>query len=107
MCPETKSFPTANTTTGTSFTGKASGYARYEQERHAIEPASPKDALRFLLESLGLKQENLSGLVAQSNLSAILAGKRSISAALAGKLQPDACTFDASPVDNQLILFNC
>ena len=81
--------------------------SRYEQENHAIEAASPKDTLRFLLESRGLKQEDLSGLVAQSNLSAILAGKRSISAALAGKLQPDACTFDASPVDNQLILFNC
>ena len=60
--------------------------SRYEQENHAIEPASSRDALRFLLESRGLKQEDLSGLVAQSNLSAILAGKRNISAALAGKL---------------------
>jgi HTH-type transcriptional regulator / antitoxin HigA len=60
--------------------------SRYEQENHAIEAASPKDTLRFLLESRGLKQEDLSGLVAQSNLSAILAGKRNISAALAGKL---------------------
>lgn len=60
--------------------------SRYEQEYHAIEPAEPKDALRFLLDSRGLKQEDLAALVPQSNLSAILAGKRKISATLAGKL---------------------
>ena len=60
--------------------------SRYEQEHHAIEPAHPKDTLRFLMEARGLKQEALSSLVAQSNLSAILAGKRKISATLAGKL---------------------
>ena len=60
--------------------------SRYEQEHHPIEAADPKDALRFLMESRGLKQEDLSSVVPQSNLSAILAGKRKISAALAGKL---------------------
>lgn len=60
--------------------------SRYEQEHHAIEPASPKDALRFLMEARGLKQEDLSAVVPQSNLSAILAGKRKISATMAGKL---------------------
>lgn len=60
--------------------------SRYEQEHHAIEPALPKDTLRFLMEARGLKQEDLSALVPQSNLSAILAGKRKISATLAGKL---------------------
>jgi HTH-type transcriptional regulator/antitoxin HigA len=60
--------------------------SRYEQEHHAIEPALPKDTLRFLLAARGLKQEDLSAIVAQSNLSAILAGKRKISASLAGKL---------------------
>lgn len=60
--------------------------SRYEQEHHAIEPASPKDALRFLIASRGLKQDDLSTVVAQSNLSAVLAGKRKISASLAGKL---------------------
>jgi len=60
--------------------------SKYEQEHHAIEQASPKDALRFLMESRGLKQEDLSSIVPQSNLSAILAGKRKISATLAGKL---------------------
>ena len=38
------------------------------------------------MEALRLKQEDLSGIVPQSNLSAILAGKRNISATLAGKL---------------------
>ena len=60
--------------------------SKYEQEHHAIEPALPKDSLRFLMEARGLKQEDLSVIVAQSNLSAILAGKRKISATLAGKL---------------------
>lgn len=60
--------------------------SKYEQEHHAIEPALPKDALRYLMDARGLKQEDLSAIVAQSNLSAILAGKRKISATLAGKL---------------------
>ena len=46
---------------------------RYEQEHHPIEAAEPKDALRFLVESRGLRQEDLSSVVPQSNLSAILA----------------------------------
>ena len=60
--------------------------SRYEQEHHPIEAADPKNALRFLMESRGLKHEDLSSVVQQSNLSAILAGKRKISAAMAGKL---------------------
>ena len=60
--------------------------SKYEQEHYAIEPAEPRDALRFLMEARGLKQEDLSSVVPQSNLSAILAGKRKISATLAGKL---------------------
>lgn len=60
--------------------------SKYEQEQHAIDQASPKDTLRFLMEVRGLKQEDLSSIVPQSNLSAILAGKRKISATLAGKL---------------------
>ena len=60
--------------------------SKYEQKHHAIEPAEPWDALRFLMEARGLRQEDLSSVVPQSNLSAILAGKRKISATLAGKL---------------------
>lgn len=60
--------------------------SKYEQENYAIDPVEPKEALRFLIESRGLKQEDLATIVPQSNLSAILAGKRKISASLAGKL---------------------
>ena len=60
--------------------------SRYEQEHYPIEAADPKDALQFLMEACGPKQEDLSGMVLQSNLSAILAGKREITAAMAGKL---------------------
>jgi HTH-type transcriptional regulator/antitoxin HigA len=60
--------------------------SRYEQAHPAIEPALPKDAPRFLMETRGLKQEDLASLVPQSDHSAILAGKRKISATLAGEL---------------------
>lgn len=60
--------------------------SKYEREHHAIEPAAPSDSLRFLIEVRGLTQEDLRTVLPQSNLSAILAGKRKISATLAGKL---------------------
>lgn len=60
--------------------------SRYEQECYPIQAADPKDSLRFLMEARGLIQADLSAIVPQSNLSAILAGKRKISATLAGKL---------------------
>ncbi len=60
--------------------------SNYEQAHHAIEAAEPKDALRFLMNARSLKQEDLSAIIPQSNLSAILAGKRKINATLAGKL---------------------
>lgn len=60
--------------------------SRYEQKHYAIEPAEPKEVLRLLMDARGLKQEDLSSIVPQSNLSAILSGKRKISATLAGKL---------------------
>jgi len=60
--------------------------AKYEREHYAIEPATPRDSLRFLMEARGLAQEDLSAIVPQSNLSSILSGKRKISATLAGKL---------------------
>jgi HTH-type transcriptional regulator/antitoxin HigA len=60
--------------------------SKYEQTHHTIEPTEPKDTLRFLMEARGLKQEDLSAILPQGNLSAILAGKRKISATLAGKL---------------------
>jgi len=60
--------------------------SNYEREHFTIEASEPKDALRFLIEAKGLKQEDLSNIVAQGNLSKILAGHRKISATLAGKL---------------------
>lgn len=60
--------------------------SKYEQAHHPIRAAEPKDALRFLMEARGLKQDDLSTILPQGNLSAILTGKRKISATLAGKL---------------------
>ena len=60
--------------------------SKYEREHFAIEPAPPRDSLRFLIAARGFTQEDLSAIVPQSNLSSILAGKRKISATLAGKL---------------------
>lgn len=60
--------------------------SNYENSHYAIEKGAPHDSLRFLMEARGLKQDDLSAIVPQSNLSAILAGKRKISATLAGKL---------------------
>lgn len=60
--------------------------SRYEETHHGIEAAAPHEALRFLMDARGLKQQDLNAIVPQSNLSAILAGKRKISATLAGKL---------------------
>ena len=59
---------------------------KYEQQHHAIEAAAPKDMLRFLMEARDLKQGDLAAVVAQINLSAILAGKRKINASLATRL---------------------
>jgi len=60
--------------------------SKYEKSHYAIEPAAPHDSLRFLIDARGLTQKDLEPIVPQSNLSAILAGKRKISATLAGKL---------------------
>lgn len=58
----------------------------YDTNQYAIESSEPKEVLRYLIELRGLKQSDLAEIVPQSNLSAILAGKRKISATLAGKL---------------------
>lgn len=60
--------------------------ADYDKSHYAIEASEPREVLRFLIELRGLKQGDLAEIVPQSNLSAILAGKRRISASLAGKL---------------------
>ena len=60
--------------------------ADYDASHHAIEASEPREVLRYLIEQRGLKQSDLADIVPQSNLSAILAGKRKISATMAGKL---------------------
>lgn len=58
----------------------------YDQQHFAIEAAEPREVLRALMQAKDLSQNDLAELVPQGNLSAILAGKRNISAALAVKL---------------------
>lgn len=67
---------------------------RYEREHFAMTGAEPREVLRELIAERGLKQSDFAGIVAQSNLSAILAGHREISARLAGRL---AKFFGVSP----------
>lgn len=66
----------------------------YESNHLAIKPWEPREVLRYLIEIRGLKKSDLAEIVPQSNLSAILTGKRKISATLAGKL---ARYFKVSP----------
>ena len=66
----------------------------YDAGHFVIEASEPREVLRYLIETRGLKQGDLAEVVPQSNLSAILAGKRKISATLAGKL---AKFFNISP----------
>lgn len=66
----------------------------YDASHHPIEASEPREVLRYLIEARGLKQVDLGEIVPQSNLSAILAGRRKISATLAGKL---ARFFKVSP----------
>ena len=66
----------------------------YDANHYAIEASEPREVLRYLIESRKLKQGDLAEIVAQGNLSAILAGKRKISVTLAGKL---AKYFNVSP----------
>ncbi|MBL8380999.1 MAG: helix-turn-helix domain-containing protein [Burkholderiales bacterium] len=68
--------------------------ADYDANNYAIEAAEPREVLRSLIESRGLKQGDLAELLPQGNLSAILSGKRKINATLAGKL---AKYFNVSP----------
>ena len=60
--------------------------ADYDDEHFSIQPSEPRETLRFLMEQNHLKQTDLEDIVPQSNLSAILAGKRQISRDVAKKL---------------------
>ena len=58
----------------------------YEERRYPIPEASPREVVRFLMDQHGLKQSDLSECIAQSNLSAFLAGRRALPIASAKKL---------------------
>ncbi|MEO8493834.1 MAG: helix-turn-helix transcriptional regulator [Planctomycetota bacterium] len=60
----------------------------YEDEHHAIEPASDADMLRHLLEAKGVTQTQLSQAagIAKSTISEVLAGKKPFSRQMIRKL---------------------
>jgi len=62
--------------------------AAYEDQHHAIEPASDADLLRHLMEARGITQIQLSqeAGIAKSSISEILAGKKTFSRQLIRKL---------------------
>ena len=51
----------------------------YDSDHFTTPTGAPREILRFLLEQTGLKQSELSDVIAQPNLSAILNGHRAIS----------------------------
>ena len=53
--------------------------ADYEAKKFEIPKADPKEVLRFMMETKQISQAELANIVPQSNLSAILSGKRKIS----------------------------
>ena len=58
----------------------------YDRDHFAIPAGEPREVLRFLMEQHGLRQSDLSDIVAQPNLSAILNGHRAISLDVAKRL---------------------
>jgi HTH-type transcriptional regulator/antitoxin HigA len=62
--------------------------AAYEDEHHAIEPASDADMLRHLMEAKGVTQVQLhrDAGMAKSTISEVLAGKRAFSRQMIRKL---------------------
>jgi len=60
----------------------------FEDEHHAIEPASDADMLRHLLEARGVNQTQLSQQagIAKSTISEVLAGKKPFSRQMIRKL---------------------
>jgi HTH-type transcriptional regulator / antitoxin HigA len=62
--------------------------AIYEDEHHAIEPASDADMLRHLLEAKGVSQAQVSqeAGIAKSTISEVLAGKKPFSRQMIRKL---------------------
>ena len=64
--------------------------ASYEDEHHAIEPASDADMLRHLMEAKGVTQTQLSRETSlpKSSISEVLAGRKPFSRQMIRKLYP-------------------
>lgn len=77
--------------------------AIYEDEHHAMEPASDADMLRHLLEAKGVSQSQLSQKagIAKSTISEVLAGKKPFSRQMIRKLA-DYFRVDVSVLANNL-----
>ena len=62
--------------------------AAYEDEHHAIEPASDADMLRHLMEAKGIRPAQLSRdtMIPKSTISEVLAGKKPFSRQIIRKL---------------------
>jgi len=77
--------------------------AVYEDEHHAIEPASDADMLRHLLDAKGVTQAQLSQEtgIAKSSISEVLAGKKSFSRQMIRKLA-DYYNIDTSVLASNL-----
>jgi HTH-type transcriptional regulator / antitoxin HigA len=58
----------------------------YEDDNFTIPTSEPCEILKFLMDQHNLNQTDLSDCIAQSHISAILAGRRSISKETAKKL---------------------
>jgi HTH-type transcriptional regulator/antitoxin HigA len=62
--------------------------AAYEDEHHAIKPASDADMLRYLMEAKGVNQAELhrAAGIPKSSISEVLAGKKAFSRQMIRKL---------------------
>ncbi|WGS51434.1 transcriptional regulator [Paraburkholderia sp. D15] len=71
--------------------------ARWEEQHVEIPKAEPREVLRHLLETHGLKQKDLMGIASPTVVSDILAGRRAISKkvakALAVRFHTDVSAF--------------
>jgi HTH-type transcriptional regulator / antitoxin HigA len=69
---------------------------RYESEAHPMAPVSDAEMLRHLIEAKGISQTDVSGVtgIADSTISEVLKGKRSLNRGHIGKL---ATYFNVSP----------
>ena len=69
----------------------------YEAEKHSLTPTTGLQALKFLMDQLGLKQGDLGEIGSQGVVSEILAGKRALNIrqvrALAERFGVSAATF--------------